>query len=104
MDTLQRNAGNAGIVSAVLLAVLFILFLTSSLTPQTFGDPAKALPYVAGNVGRWTLTGVVGVLVVVFALVFTAGLYRRLREKAPTRAFAALLFAAVGSGGYALGR
>lgn len=102
MDSLQRNAGNFGIVAAALIAILFILFLTSGLDYQAINDPAKALPVIAQHRTRWMLTGVVGVLVVGFALVFTAGLYRRLRDKAPTRAFAVLLFSVLGSAGFAL--
>jgi hypothetical protein len=102
MNSLQRNAGNFGIIAAVLLAVLFVLFLSSGLDYQAINDPTKALPAIAQNHGRWALTGVVGVLVVGFAVVFTAGLYRKLRDKAPTRAFAVLLFSVLGSGGFAL--
>ena len=44
MNKLQQNAGTMGVLSAVVFAVLFLLFLTSGLDFQTMNDPSKALP------------------------------------------------------------
>lgn len=66
----------------------------------TFG---KALPIISQAGSRWVATGVLGVLGTLFAMLFTAGLFGALREKAPTRAHAVLLFGVLGSAGYALG-
>lgn len=102
MDRVRQNGGTFGIIAAVVLAVLFILVLTSGFTPNVAADPAQALSFITASTGRWTLTGLLGVLGSLFAVVFVAGLYRVLRDKAPTRAYAVLLFGVLGSGGYAL--
>lgn len=101
MDRVRQNGGTFGILSAVVLAVLFILVLTSGFQ-NVVNDPPQALAWISGNSGRWTLTGVLGTLGSLLAVVFVAGLYRAFREKAPTRAYAVLLFGVLGSGGYAL--
>lgn len=101
MDRVRQNGGTFGIISAVVLAVLFILVITSGFQ-NVAADPAQALAFINGSPGRWTLTGVLGVLGSLLTIVFTVGLYRAFREKAPTRAYAVLLFGVLGSGGYAL--
>lgn len=101
MDRVRQNGGTFGIIAAVVLAVLFVVILTSGFDPRT-ADPAEALSFISQSSGRWTLAGVLGVLGSLFAIVFAVGLYRVLRDKAPTRAYAVLLFAVLGSGGYAL--
>jgi len=102
MDRVRQNGGTFGVISAVVLAVLFILVLTGGFTPQVAADPARALSFIKASGGRWLLTGVLGALGTLLAVVFTAGLYRALRDKAPTRAHAVLLLGVLGSGGYAL--
>jgi len=102
MDRVRQNGGTFGIVSAVVLAVLFIMVLTGGFAPDVAADPAKALAVIRGSAARWTLTGLLGVLGSLFAVIFTVGLYRTFRDKAPTRAYAVLLFGVLGSGGYAL--
>lgn len=102
MEKLQRNAGTAGIVAAVLLALGFILFLSTGLDPQTASDPAKALPQIEKLGSRWAITGIAFVLATGFAALFLAGLFSRLREKAPTRAAATLYFGLIGLTGHAL--
>lgn len=101
MDRVRQNGGTFGIVSAVILAVLFIVIITSGFDPRA-ADPSQALSFITQSSGRWTLAGVLGVLGSLFAVIFVAGLYRLLRDKAPTRAYAVLLFGVLGSGGYAL--
>lgn len=101
VGTLQRNAGTAGIVAAVLLAVGVILFFSSGLAdPQTAADPAKALAKIAESPSRRALTSIVFAVSLAFAAVFLAGLYSRLREKAPTRAAAMLYFGLFGLAGF----
>ena len=103
MGTLQRNAGTAGMVAAVLLVVGVILFFSSGLAdPQTAADPAKALPKIAESKSRSALTNIVFSVALAFAAVFLAGLYTRLREKAPTRAVAMLYFGLWGLFGFVL--
>lgn len=102
MDRVRQNGGTFGIISAVVLAVLFLLILTSGFTPNVATDPSQALKFIQESGARWLLSGVLGVLGSLLAVVFTAGLYRVLREKAPTRAYAVLLFGVLGSAGYAL--
>ena len=102
MNTLQRNGGTMGVLSAVVFAVLFLLFITSGLDFQTMNDPSKALPAFSQSPGRWVATGLVGVVGSAVEIVFTAGLFIKLRERAPTRAATVLLLAVVGSTGFAL--
>ncbi|HLA24262.1 MAG TPA: hypothetical protein VJ206_02615 [bacterium] len=102
MDRVRRNGGTFGLVAAVIFAVLFLLVLTSGLTPGSLADPAKMLPRAKAG-GTWTLMGVAGVLGTIFSTLFTVGLFAHLREKAPTRAYAVLVFGVVGSAGYMLG-
>jgi len=66
-------------------------------------DPAKALPVLAQKAGVFTLIGILGVLAAGFGLVFTIGLFTRLKDRAPTRAAAVLGFAFVGLTGHAIG-
>ena len=96
MEQLQRNGGTAGIVTAVCLALLFILFIGSGLDPQTAQDPAKALPVMGQKAGLFGGIGLLGLLASGFGIIFTFGLFSRLREKSPTRAAANLGLALVG--------
>lgn len=103
MSTLQRNAGMAGIVAAVLIVVGVLLFFSSGLAdPQTAADPAKALAKIAESPSRGALTSIVFAVALASAAVFLAGLYTRLREKAPTRAAAMLYFGLWGLFGFVL--
>ncbi len=60
MDRLQRNGGTFGILAGVALALLFAAFATSGITPDTFGDPAKALPVIREQAARLKLIGLFG--------------------------------------------
>lgn len=102
MNGLQRNAGTIGVASAVFLALLFVLLLTSGLDFQSVNDPSKALPAFAQNRGRWVVTGLAGAVGSALASVFIAGLYLKLRENAPLRAATTLLLGVLGSAGFAL--
>lgn len=101
MERVRQNGGTFGIISAVVFAVLFIVIITSGFDPRT-ADPSQALSFITQSSGRWTLAGVLGILGNLFAVVFVVGLYHLLRDKAPTRAYAVLLFGVLGSGGYGL--
>lgn len=103
MDQFQRNGGTFGILSGVALALLFIMFATSGITPDTLADPAKALPAIRQQATRFKLFGLFGGLAVAFSLPFTAALYLRLRNGAPTRATTALLLVIVGLVGHGVG-
>ena len=103
MDRVQRHGGTAGIITAFCLAVLFVLFVSSGLDPQTAQDPAKALPILAQKAGVFATIGVLGALAAGFGLVFTIGLFARLRDPAPTRAAAVLGLAFIGLTGHAIG-
>lgn len=103
MDRLQRNGGTFGILAGVALALLFAAFATSGITPDTLGDPAKALPVFREQAARLKLIGLFGTLTVAFSLPFAAALYLRLRNGAPTRATSALLLLLVGLIGHGLG-
>lgn len=96
MDPIQRNGGTAGLITALALAILFILFMTSGLDPQSLADPAKALPMIAQKATLFGAIGVVGLIASGAGLVFTIGLFSRLRERTPTRAAALLAFVFIG--------
>ena len=96
MDRLQQNGGTSGIITALCLTLLFILFIASGLDPQTAQDPAKALPILGQKAGLFAGIGVLGLLASGFGLIFAFGLFARLREKTPTRAYASLGFAFLG--------
>jgi hypothetical protein len=101
MERLQHNGGTAGFVAAALLALGFIIVMTSGLDPQSVMNPEKALPFIASGV-RWALANIAFALTAAVAVLFVAGLASRLREKAPTRSAAFLYFAIIGLAGYAL--
>mgnify|MGYP001362518874 CR=1 FL=1 len=103
MDRLQSNGGTAGIITAIALAILFILLISSGLDPQTHQDPAKALPILSQKAGLFAVIGVLGALAAGFGLIFTVGLFSRLRDRAPTRAAAVLGLALVGLTAHAMG-
>ncbi|HLW46921.1 MAG TPA: hypothetical protein VKW09_04055 [bacterium] len=103
MERIQRNGGTAGFVTAVCLALLFIVFASSGLDMQAMQDPAKALPALGQKSGVFASTGVLGFLASGFGLVFTFGIWVRLREKSPTRAVATLGLAFMGLTAHAAG-
>ena len=86
MERLQRHGGTAGYVSAFCLLVLLILSFGVPGTGATYADPARALAQIAGDRWLWRLSNLAGVLASGLAVVFTIGLWVRLREPAPTRA------------------
>ena len=103
MDRIQLNGGTAGFITAACLALLFILLASSGMDMQAMQDPAKALPAVGQNAGRFAAVGALGFLAAGFGLIFTFGLWARLREKSPTRAVATLGLGFVGLTTHALG-
>lgn len=102
MDQIQKNGGTAGFITAACLALLFILFISSGMDMQAMMDPGKALPALGQKSGLFGAIGVLGLLAAGFGLVFTFGLWARLREKSPTRAVANLGFAFVGLSSHAV--
>jgi hypothetical protein len=103
MDRIQHNGGTAGFVTAICLALLFILLASSGMDMQAMQDPAKALPAVGQKAGLFAAVGVLGFLAAGFGLIFIFGIWARLREKSPTRALATLGLAFVGLTTHALG-
>jgi MFS family permease len=103
MDPTQRNGGTAGLVSAALLVLLFILFPATGLDPQTMADPEKALPLLGQKRALFAGLGIIGTLAAAVATVFLIGLFGRLRDRAPTRASTLLYLGLLGLGGHALG-
>jgi hypothetical protein len=103
MDRIQHNGGTAGFITAICLALLFILIASSGMDMQAMQDPAKALPALGQNAGRFAAVGMLGLLASGFGLIFTFGIWARLREKTPTRAVANLGFAFVGLTMHAFG-
>ena len=99
----QQTAGTLGIASGVTLAILFLLFMTSGITPDTIVDPAKAIARITQDSGRFRAIAVVARMTVAFAAIFVAGLAARLREKTPTRATGVLYFGILGLVGHGLG-
>ncbi len=103
MDRVQKNGGTAGLVTAVLLAVLFVLFFSLGQDIMTPGDPAKSLAAATQKWSLFNLTAVVGLLAAGVAVLFVTGLATKLRDGAPTRARAVLYITLIGLASYALG-
>ncbi len=66
-------------------------------------DPGKALSILSQKAGTFAAIGVLGALAAGFGLIFTVGLFGRLRDRAPTRAVAVLGLALVGLTAHAMG-
>lgn len=99
----QPSAGTSGIVAGISLAILFFLYITSGASPDTFADPAKALPFFQQNAGRTRAIAIFAIITIAFAVLFIAGLAAKLRDKTPTRATGVLYFAILGLVGHGLG-
>ncbi len=102
MERLQHHGGTAGYVSAFCLLVFLVLSFGVPGTGATYADPARALASIAGDRGLWRLSNLASILASGLAVVFTVGLWARLREPAPTRATVVLYLAVIGLGGYTL--
>ncbi len=102
MDRVQKNAGTAGLITALLLAVIFVLYAFSGLDPQSALDPAKTIPLMAQKSTVFGALGVFGALASGLGFIFVVGVFGRLRDRAPTRAVAVLGLALVGLTGHAL--
>jgi hypothetical protein len=102
MNPLARNGGTAGYVAAALLAfvVMFSFFIPK--IGATFGNPLETLTFIGANLWLWRGTSMLGILAAAFGVLFTVGLWSRLRERAPSRAAAALALELIGLAGYAL--
>jgi hypothetical protein len=103
MDRIQKNGGTAGIVSAVLLAILVVLFMSLGEDVMTPGDPAKSLSAARDKWSMFRLASLAGMAAAGVAVVFVVGIATRLREAAPTRARVLLYLVLIGLGAYALG-
>jgi len=73
----QQTAGTLGILAGVSLAILFLLFMTAGITMETLADPAKALPHMAQDSGRFRAIGALSVITVALAVFLVAGLAAR---------------------------
>jgi len=102
MGPRPRIAGMAGILSGILLAGEFTLFMTSGWTAETFADPTAALAFleVGGDHLRWAV--VLGGLNLAAFTILLAGIAQRLHASAPTRASATLYLGLIGVAGHAL--
>jgi len=99
----QQSAGTFGILAGISLAIVFFLYITSGATPQTFNDPAQAIPFVTQNAGRLRAIAFFAIITVALAVIFVAGLAGKLRDKAPTRATGVLYFGILGVAGHGIG-
>jgi hypothetical protein len=99
----QQTAGTLGVLAGIILAILFILFMSAGITMETFADPAKALPQLTADAGRFRAIGALSVITVALATLFVVGLAARLRDKTPTRAAGVLYFGVLGLVGHGLG-
>lgn len=99
----QQSAGTSGIIAGISLAVVFFLFITSRAGPETFADPANALPFITQNSGRLRTIALLALITISFAVIFVAGLAAKLRDKTPTRATGVLYFGILGLIGHGIG-
>lgn len=97
MNTVQRNGGTAGLVTAVLFIVL--LALTFRWDPAAFTDPARALAFATEQRTLKAVVGLVTALSSITLILFFAGLANRLSDRTPTRAQATLYLGVLGSAG-----
>jgi len=102
MNPRPQTAGTAGIVAGVLLAVLFILIMSSGIRPEAMSDPAQMLSYASQNLGRWRNVGFVGLLTIVAVVFYFPGLAARLRDRTPSRATGVLYFGVLGNAAHGL--
>lgn len=99
----QQSAGTAGIVAGIILAVLFVLYITSGATMETFVDPATALPFFTRESGRVQAIALLAMAIVAPAAIFIAGFAAKLRDQTPTRATGVLYLGLLGLTGHGLG-
>lgn len=97
-----RIAGAAGIVAGLGLALEFGLFMASGWTPETFGDPAAALSFLASSGTQLRAAAFVGIVNLLATVLFFVGLASALRPEAPVRADTALYVGLLGLGAHAL--
>src|SRR2546428_1636932 len=100
MNPRPQTAGTAGIVAGVLLAVLFIMIMSSGIRPEAMSDPAQMLSYASQNLGRWRNVGFVGLLATIAVVFYFPGLAARLRDRTPSRATGVLYFSVLGIGAH----
>jgi len=103
MNHIQHNGGTACFTTALCVELLFILGASSGMDMQGMQAPADALPAVGQKSVTFAAIGVLGFLAAGFGLIYTFGIWARLREKSPTRALASLGLAFVGLTTHALG-
>lgn len=103
MNPRMRSAGTAGIIGGISLAILVFIFFTSGATPEIFRDPAKALPFLSQNLGRWRALTLFSAVALIAATLFVTGLAAKLHDRTPTRATGVLYFGLFGIVGHALG-
>src|SRR5690606_25725758 len=91
-----KIAGWSGIVAGLGLAVEGALWTLSGWTADTFTDPASAIDFLREDGAMLRAAVFVGLLNLVFAVVFVAGLAGRIRGRAPIAAAATLWFGMIG--------
>jgi hypothetical protein len=97
-----QTAGTLGILAGISLAILLVLFMTAGVTPDTFADPAKALPKMAQDAGRFRALAALSTITVALSIFLIVGLAARLCDKTPTRATGVLYFGILGLAGHGL--
>jgi len=101
MNSMERNGGTAGIITAVLFLIL--LAVTFRYDPAVFTDPARALAFAAEQRGLKAFIGIVTLLSAVALMMFFVGLASRLADATPARGQATLYFGILGSAGLGIG-
>jgi hypothetical protein len=101
MDRVERHGGLAGIVTGLLLALLFVMFFQLGMDVMS-PDPAQALQAVAAKWGLFAAAALVGLLAAGTAVPFTVAVAARLRDAAPTRARTLLYLVLIGLAAYGI--
>lgn len=101
-DRITREAGIAGIIAGLGLAIEFGLFMASGWTPEVFEDPAATLAFLKSGGTLLRAAAFVGIVNLAATVIFLVGLAGVLRPEAPARSATALYVGLVGLVAHAL--
>lgn len=102
MKSFYKYAGWAGILTAIALFLEFSLFMAGGFSADKLADPAEAVALITDKESLLRIAAFVGFAGAFVRVLFAAGLAKKLRDEAPTRAASVLYFGILGSAGHGL--